>query len=129
MRVWLASSLVALAALAAGTPARGEEPTAAGGGLDLSVRARALGVAVEPVSPSDLGLETVTAPTGAGSTRLPQVATSRARGGVYLGVGVCDPVWGSRVYEVRADDPGTVPEGGNLRGAPGPHIPFVPGRP
>ena len=109
---------LALAEERAGTPA---------GGLDLSVRARALGVAVEPVPASNLDLETMKAPTGAGTTRLPQPASGR-EGGVYIGVGVCDPVLGGRYYEVRADDPGTLPEG-NLRGTSGPRTLFLPGRP
>jgi hypothetical protein len=129
MRAWLVWPLGVLGVLLlVAVPARAQEPPLAGGGLDLSFRARALGVGVEPTPSGNLGLETMTAPTGAGTSRLPRAASGRDRGGVYIGVAVCDPVVGQRVYEVRADDPGTLPEA-NLRGTPGPSRLFIPGRP
>jgi hypothetical protein len=55
--------------------------------LLLSIRARALGVEMAPLpQPSDsLGLERVTAPTGAGTSRMPSARTEIARG-VYMTV-------------------------------------------
>ncbi len=114
----LGAGLLVLLAL----PAQAQAPAApvpdAAGGLDLSVRARALGVAPEPYAAGGLGLETMRAPTGAGTTRLPRVETRGSGPGLYVGVVVCDPVWGSRGYAIRADDAGSLPEG-PLRGAPG----------
>jgi hypothetical protein len=124
----VAAALVLLAALFGLVPVASAEdaaPSPAGGGLDLSMRTRGLGVERAPTS--NLDFETVKAPTGAGSTRLPQAASGRA-GGIYVGVIVCDPIVGGRAYEVRADDPGSLPEP-NLRGAAGPRTLFVPGRP
>jgi hypothetical protein len=55
--------------------------------LLLSIRARALGVEMAPLpQPSDsLGLERVTAPTGAGTSRMPSARTEIAPG-VYMTV-------------------------------------------
>jgi hypothetical protein len=56
------------------------------GGLDLSIRARSLGVVPEPTEEAaTLGLETMRAPTGAGTTRWPSRTAEVARG-VYVGI-------------------------------------------
>ncbi len=117
-----------------GIPAWAEEPgvpagdAQAGGALDLSIRARALGLVPEPFSAGTLGLEPMRAPTGGGTTRMPSAATGRERG-VYLSVVVCDPDGVERVYTVRVDDAGTLPEGPVRTGAPGPRGLYLPGRP
>lgn len=61
--------------------------------LLLSIRVRALGIETAPAPElsSSLGLETVKAPTGAGTSRMPSTTTELARG-VYLTVmPVCLP--------------------------------------
>jgi hypothetical protein len=76
----VAGSLVVAAAAADDAAAQGA------GGLDLSIRARSLGVVPEPTGEAaPLGLETMRAPTGAGSTRWPSRTTEVARG-VYVSV-------------------------------------------
>ena len=55
------------------------------GGLDLSIRARALGIVPVPQPSDALGLEPMRAPTGAGTTRMPSATTELAPG-VYLSV-------------------------------------------
>jgi hypothetical protein len=80
--------LVALvSALALAPVALAQETTLPGaGGLDLSIRAQSLGVAPLPSGDgASLGLETMKAPTGAGSTRWPSRTTEVARG-VYVGI-------------------------------------------
>jgi hypothetical protein len=95
-------ALLALAGLLGGAPAAlaqdAPAPGAGGGTLDLSIRARSLGLVPDPpgTAPS-LGLETMTAPTGAGTTRWPSARTEVARG-VYISVEpLClpgaDPLW------------------------------------
>ncbi|HEV8306364.1 MAG TPA: hypothetical protein VGW35_01745 [Methylomirabilota bacterium] len=117
-----------LGTLFLGGGARAEESALpASPGLDLSMRARALGVVPEPYSAATLGLEPMQAPTGAGITRTPRLASSRGSG-VYISVIVCDADGVDRVYTVRLDDAGTLPEG-TLRGTAGPGHLFVPGRP
>jgi hypothetical protein len=108
-------------------PVQAEDAGPATPPFDLSVRARALGLVPEPLEIGSLGLETVRAPTGVGTTRMPQ-ATTRSGPGLLIGVIVCEPDGSERVYQVRADDPGSLPER-NLRGTPGPRHLFVPGRP
>lgn len=56
-----------------------------GSRLDLSIRARALGVTSEPWTGSSLDLEPQKAPTGAGSTRMPS-ATAEIGRGIYIGL-------------------------------------------
>jgi hypothetical protein len=95
MRSWLfglASIAVLLASAGAAVAAPGTEPAplippdaASSGGLDLSVRARALGVAPDPHAASSLGLEPMKAPTGAGSSHWPRPVTELSRG-VYISV-------------------------------------------
>lgn len=121
--------VLALAGLLAGVTAFAEEPASGSpaGGLDLSVRARALGVVPEPAGTATLDLETMKAPTGAGVTRMP-LAASGGKPGVYVGVVVCEPDGTERFYQVRIDDAGSLPER-DLRGTPGPRTLFVPGRP
>lgn len=117
--------------LLAGAPAHAQDatPPATTGGLDLSIRARALGIVPDAATSGagTLGLEPMRAPTGAGATRMPQAASGRERG-VYVGVVVCDPDGVDRLYMVRIDDAGSLPEG-NLRGTPGPRGLYLPGRP
>ncbi|MBI2468953.1 MAG: hypothetical protein HYV62_14260, partial [Candidatus Rokubacteria bacterium] len=95
--------------LLAGAPAHAQDatPPAATGGLDLSIRARALGIVPDAGTSGagTLGLEPMRAPTGAGATRMPQAASGRERG-VYVGVVVCDPDGVDRLYMVRIDDAG-----------------------
>ena len=99
-------------------------------GLDLSIRARALGIVPDPPASGaeTLGLEPMRAPTGAGTTRMPQAAAGREPG-VYVGVVVCEPDGIERLYMVRMDDAGTLPEGPLRTGAPGPRGLYLPGRP
>jgi hypothetical protein len=52
-------------------------------GLDLSIRARALGIVPESLVAPSLDLEAQKAPTGAGSMRWPSARTEIARG-VYI---------------------------------------------
>jgi hypothetical protein len=122
-------AVAGLAGFLLATAAGAQEPSAgaSGGGLDLSVRARALGVVPDPVAATNLDFETVKAPTGAGTMRMPQLASGRERSGVYVGAVVCDP-FGGRVYETRLDESSSLPEP-NLRGTPSPRTLFVPGRP
>jgi hypothetical protein len=123
-------AVAGLAGLLMATVASAQDQSAGatGGGLDLSVRARALGVgAPDPVAGSNLDFETVKAPTGAGTMRMPQLASGRERSGVYVGAVVCDP-FGGRVYETRLDEASNLPEP-NLRGMPSPRTLYVPGRP
>jgi len=90
MRTMLAIFLLAVAVPVAAAP--GTEPApllspevTAPGGLDLSIRARALGIAPEPPGGATLGLEPMKAPTGAGSTRWPRPVTELGKG-VYISV-------------------------------------------
>ena len=72
--------------------------------LDLSIRARALGVTSEPWTESSLGLEPQKAPTGAGSTRMPS-ATAEIGRGIYIGLmPACVP--GVDDFRVPAPRPG-----------------------
>jgi hypothetical protein len=107
--------------------AAGAEDAPAAGGLDLSIRARGLGIVTEPHAGTTLGLETMKAPTGEGTIRMPRAASGREPG-LYVGVVVCDPDGVARVYQVRMDDAGSLPER-YLRGTPGPRALFLPGRP
>jgi len=109
------------------TPAHAEDAPPTQGALDLSIRARALGIVPEAHSAGSLGLEAVKAPTGAGTTRMPQAVSGR-ESGAYIGVMVCEPDGTERLYQVRIDDAGSLPEG-NLRGTPGPRGLYLPGRP
>jgi hypothetical protein len=106
------------------------EPGAAGpGSLDLSIRARGLGLGADHVEMRGLAdLDTVRAPT-ASSARMPQQVTGRDRRGAYIGIVVCDPDGVERLYMVRLDDPGTLPEGPIRTGAAGPQGLYLPGRP
>jgi hypothetical protein len=68
-------------------------PDAAGGSLDLSIRARALGLTgdVMPLVPPSLEFEAERAPTGAGTSRWPSSRTELGKG-VYIDVSpVCIP--------------------------------------
>jgi hypothetical protein len=81
--VLLGTGILALAALAhAAPPVQSSDP---GERLDLSIRARGLGIS--PMTPTleNLGLETVKAPTGAGSLRMPSM-TEEIAPGVYFTV-------------------------------------------
>lgn len=125
---WLPASVVIGLVLAASlaAPARAEEPAAPGPGtLDLSIRARALGIVPEPHAASTLDLEPMRAPLGEGTSRMPRAATGRERG-LSLGVVVCDPDGVERWYMVRVDQPGTLPEGPTREGVRGL---VLPGRP
>lgn len=112
MRVLVAAVLaVGLLAVAAPVPAApGTEPApllppdaVVPGGLDLSIRARALGVAPEPQGAATLGLEPMRAPTGAGSMRWPQPVTEVGKG-VYISVEpVCLP--GADPFPLRPPRP------------------------
>ena len=55
------------------------------GSLDLSIRAQALGILAPPRDADRLGIEAERAPTGAGTTRMPQAVTE-LRPGLYLSV-------------------------------------------
>ena len=122
------------------TPARAQDagsvpadtaPSAASS-LELSIRARGLGFAPEvytPGSAASLGLEPMRAPTGAGTIRMPRAAAPGERRGMYIGVTVCDPDGVERVYMVRVDEAGSLPEGPIRDGAPGPRGLYLPGRP
>jgi hypothetical protein len=81
--VVLATGVLALTALAHAAPVG--ESSDPGERLDLSIRARGLGIS--PMTPSlgNLGLETVKAPTGAGSLRMPST-TEEIAPGVYFTV-------------------------------------------
>lgn len=119
------------AAQEAGTPPPDGAPLP-GSSIELSIRARALGLGPEvytPDSAAALGLETMRAPTGAGTVRMPQGATPGERRGLYIGVTVCDPDGVERVYMVRVDDAGSLPEGPVRTGVPGPRGLYLPGRP
>lgn len=135
-RVFYGTALLVSLLLGTG-PARAEDAAAAApmvperqGGLDLSIRARALGIVPERYNDGaeTLGLEPMRAPTGAGTTRMPQ-ATSGREPGLYVGVVVCEPDGVERLYMVRMDDAGTLPEGSLRTGAPGPRGLYLPGRP
>lgn len=128
MKTW--RRVVALGVIAAAVAAAGsgwaEEP-APRPTLDLSIRAGALGIAVAPVDPAGVGLEAVKAPTDPGSIHMPRVVPGR-QVGVYVGVVVCEPDGTERLYQVRLDDAGNLPER-SLRGTAGPRALVVPGRP
>jgi hypothetical protein len=126
-RTWLAG--LALASLLGAAPAvRAEDPSPPPT-LDLSIRARALGIVPEPAAAGSLGLETVRAPTGAGRSRMPQARTGAERTpGLYVGAVVCEP-GGPVYYEVRVDPDTSLPEGQLRSGAPGPRGLYLPGRP
>ncbi|MGH7264206.1 MAG: hypothetical protein ACREMB_05025 [Candidatus Rokuibacteriota bacterium] len=99
--------------------------------LDLSMRARVLGIVPGPYGGARseaeaLGLETMRAPTGAGTTRMP-FAVSGGKPGVYVGVAVCEP-FGERRYLMAVDGDWSLPEGAP-RGVPGPRGLTLPGRP
>src|SRR5262245_33424100 len=81
--VVIGAGLLTLVGLAHGAPVG--ESSDPGERLDLSIRARGLGVA--PMTPTleNLGLETVKAPSGAGSIRMPS-ATTQIAPGVYFTV-------------------------------------------
>jgi hypothetical protein len=84
---WILALLAVGGILGGASAAVAQDAAAPGaGGLDLSIRARSLGVAPEPTGESTtLGLETMHAPTGAGTTRWPSRTTEVARG-VYVTV-------------------------------------------
>ena len=63
----------------------GAPAPASPGALDLSIRARALGVAPGPQPSDALGLEPMRPRTGAGTTRMPS-ATTEVAPGVYFSV-------------------------------------------
>lgn len=134
-RVFYGAALLVGLLLGAG-PARAEDATTPApaapereGGLDLSIRARALGIVPERYSDGaeTLGLEPMRAPTGAGTTRMPQAASGREPG-LYVGVVVCEPDGIERLYMVRMDDAGSLPEGPVRTGMP-PRGLYLPGRP
>jgi hypothetical protein len=81
--------LVLLAGVAYGggdvSPMPGAPAGAPDGGLDVSIRARALGLVPEPLAAPSLEFEPQRAPTGAGSMRWPSDRTEIARG-VYVGL-------------------------------------------
>jgi hypothetical protein len=87
MRLTLAlaigTALLATAGLAAAAPPG--QATDPGERLDLSIRARGLGIS--PMTPTieNLGLESAKAPTGAGSLRMPST-TEEIAPGVYFTV-------------------------------------------
>jgi hypothetical protein len=109
VRAWLAVLALQLAALLPGRAAAGE----AGAPLDLSLRARALGIVPGPFGGRSeaeaLGLETMRAPTGAGTTRMPVAATGGTPG-LYVGVAVCEP-FGERRSLMAVDGDWSLPEG------------------
>ena len=71
---------------APGAPVAPKAPAAApDGGLDVSIRARALGLIPEPLTAPSLEFEAQRAPTGAGSMRWPSDRTEIGRG-VYVGL-------------------------------------------
>jgi hypothetical protein len=79
----IGTALLATAGLAvAAPPGQSSDP---GERLDLSIRARGLGIG--PMTPTieNLGLETAKAPTGAGSLRMPST-TEEIAPGVYFTV-------------------------------------------
>lgn len=82
--------LVLLAGVAYGgggdvSPMPGTPAGAPGGGLDISIRARALGLVPEPLAAPSLEFEAQRAPTGAGSMRWPSDRTEIGRG-IYVGL-------------------------------------------
>jgi hypothetical protein len=83
LAVLIGTGLLALAGLAQAAPP--DQLSDPGERLDLSIRARGLGIA--PLTPTieNLGLETVKAPTGAGSIRMPRM-TEEIAPGVYFTV-------------------------------------------
>jgi hypothetical protein len=91
VRLLIALAVVAalLAPAVAGRAAPATDPAGsaspAPGGLDLSIRARALGVAPLPQPSDALGLEPMRPRTGAGTTRMPS-ATTEVAPGVYFSV-------------------------------------------
>lgn len=85
-----ALGLVLLAGVAYGgggdvSPMPGAPAGAPDEGLDISIRARALGLVPEPLAAPSLEFETQRAPTGAGSMRWPSDRTEIGRG-VYVGL-------------------------------------------
>jgi hypothetical protein len=83
LAVALGTALLVTAGLAhAAPPGQSSDP---GERLDLSIRARGLGIG--PMTPTieNLGLETAKAPTGAGSLRMPST-TEEIAPGVYFTV-------------------------------------------
>jgi hypothetical protein len=85
-------------ALAAGQP---DPAPAAAGGLDLSIRSRALGLTVEPPTGTNFGVESARPRTGAGVTRWPSAVTELAPG-VYLTVEpACIPGVDEPLFPVR----------------------------
>jgi hypothetical protein len=79
----MGTALLATAGLAAAAPPG--QATDPGERLDLSIRARGLGIS--PMTPTieNLGLESAKAPTGAGSLRMPST-TEEIAPGVYFTV-------------------------------------------
>lgn len=109
-----------------------ESSAAPRGRLDLAVSGERLDLSVPAPAPdavsaaAALGLEPTRASAGTGAVRMPQLADPR-KPGLYFGVVTCEP-GGPVLYSVRADDPGSLPEG-PMRGLPPPRGPFIPGRP
>lgn len=85
----MAVGLVGVATLASAAPGRGgtdsmsTPPAAEASGLDLSIRARSLGLVPTPQDGTNLGIETMRAPTGAGQDRMPP-ARQEVAPGVFL---------------------------------------------
>jgi hypothetical protein len=61
---------------------------------------------------------------------MPRAVTDPGRPGAYIGVVVCDPDGIERLYMVRLDDAGSLPDGSiRSTGASGPPGLYLPGRP
>jgi hypothetical protein len=76
-------AVVASAAPGPGATESTAAPSAPGSSLDLSVRARSLGLVPTPQDGTNLGIETMRAPTGAGRDRMPP-ARQEVAPGVFL---------------------------------------------